>query len=64
MNEPKSKLKRVAYLIANDLFTSGGGSGRQADRLVLEYKDGGNGGGWCKQAVVDLITRYLSNTKK
>jgi len=59
-----TKTQKLAYRIANDLFTSGGGSGRRAVRLVLENSDGSNGGGWCFKAAVARIETHLRNTKK
>lgn len=62
MNEDEAR--RVATLIARDLFTNGGGS--RADRLVL-VQDGKpqDLGGWSMQPVIDRITRTLiSNAKE
>jgi len=59
-----TKTQKLAYRIANDLFTSGGGSGRRASRLVLENGDGSNGGGWGFKAVMDRIASHLERARK
>lgn len=46
--------RRVAKEIATELFQNGAGGA--ANRLVLELPNKRNGGGWCKQAVIDVIT--------
>lgn len=48
----------LARQIATDLFADGGNQSRQADRLVLEIR-GLYSGGWCKQAVINLIYSHL-----
>jgi len=49
--------RKLAQLIANRLFTNG--MGEEAHRLVLELTGKRDGGGWCKQAVVDQIEDAL-----
>lgn len=53
--------REVAYIIADRLFVNG--VGQEAHRLVLELPGKRDGGGWCKQAVVDLITDALIEHK-
>jgi hypothetical protein len=54
MNEPHTLADRaIAEQIAAELFVNG--SGEKARRLVLELEDGRNGGGWCKEAIVDRV---------
>ncbi len=48
---------RVASAIVQRLFTSG--NHEEAHRLVLTAVDGRDLGGWCKQAVVDVIVDVL-----
>lgn len=48
---------QVAERIVAQLFVNG--QGQQADRLVLASEDHRDLGGWCKRAVVDVITKYL-----
>jgi len=54
--ESKEKHKK-AVEIAEKLFTNG--MDQKAKRLVLELESGADGGGWCKQAVIDLIADSL-----
>ena len=64
-NSNVMKLKRqqlvIARRIARKLFTSW--LDRRAERLVLEIHGTpireGDGGGWCRQAVVDVIYEEL-----
>ncbi len=49
--------KNIAKRIADELFKNG--IGEKAERLVLELENGSNGGGWCKQAVIDIIKTNL-----
>lgn len=49
--------KELAKQITDELFTNG--IGERAKRLVLELEDGKDGGGWCKEAVEDVIERIL-----
>jgi hypothetical protein len=58
----KSPIRRLAELIADDLFT--GGDSKVADRLVMVDKDNKMGGGWCHGAVVDVIVRAFSDSSK
>lgn len=51
------KVKTIAKNIANELFING--SNEKAKRLVLELEDGTIGGGWCKDAVIDIIKKHL-----
>jgi len=48
----------LARRIADDLFKSGPDN-QQARRLVLEMPTGRDGGGWCKQAMRDIIEKHL-----
>lgn len=50
--------KQLAEKIADDLFTNHWGD--KAKRLMLILEDGRDGGGWCKQAVIDRIERALN----
>jgi len=50
-------IEKVADEIVENLFENG--YGEKAQRLVLELEDGSNGGGWCKQAVKDVIVAKL-----
>lgn len=50
---------KLSEKIANELFING--SGEEAQRLVLELLGGGNGGGLCKQAVIDLIEKAVQH---
>jgi hypothetical protein len=54
--EPQ-ELAEIANKIADRLFTNG--MNQQAQRLVLELPGKRDGGGWCKQAVVDQIVEVL-----
>ena len=47
----------LAERIARVLFRNG--LGHRARRLVLELENGKDGGGWCKQAVIDQIEKIL-----
>ena len=47
--------------IAERLFTNG--AGKKAQRLILELPGGSHGGGWCKQAVMDVINDILKSNK-
>ena len=49
---PQEILTRIDALV-DELFVNG--MGREADRLVLTTKEGGDLGGWCKGAVRDRI---------
>lgn len=44
---------KLARRITKKLFVNGFGD--QATRLVLELENGRDGGGWCEEAVVDVI---------
>jgi tryptophanyl-tRNA synthetase len=48
---------KLAQRITEYLFTNG--AGQKATRLVLEMKDGTPSGGWCKEAVTDVVQRFL-----
>ena len=50
--------RAVAVSIADDLFVNGDGD--EAIRLVLDIRMKKDGGGWCKEAVIDLIERKLN----
>ncbi len=53
-----NKLKaEIAKQIADELFENG--AGEKATTLVLRLEDGRDGGGWCKQAVIDIIKESL-----
>lgn len=54
----RSCCERIAKQIAEQLFQNG--AGHKANRLVLEMPSGRDGGGWCKQAVVDVIVKHLA----
>ena len=59
------QIQKIATTISNLIFTDGGG--RVADRLALKFKSGAKeteGGGWCKQAIYDLIVFELQNQAK
>lgn len=53
--------RKIAHEIADRLFTNGNGT--TADRLVLEKDGAHNFGGWCKQAVIDVIVDELRPIK-
>ena len=53
----KQLARHIATTIADDLFIDG--TGRKAERLVIELRGGIEGGGWCHAAVVDRIERVL-----
>lgn len=57
----KTLARQTAEMIAADLFTSGGGSHRKANRLVMEFTaiPTLEGPGWCKEAVVNRIEEVL-----
>jgi proteasome assembly chaperone (PAC2) family protein len=55
-------LKRVAELIANDLFVNG--NNEEAERLVLMSADKRDIGGWGKRAVVSRILDILKEELK
>lgn len=57
----KTLARQTAELIANELFTSGGGSGLKATRLVQELPGHGElpGPGWCIESVADRIEETL-----
>jgi len=48
---------KLSERIAKELMTNG--AGEEAQRLVLELPDGRDGGGWCKQSVIDTIETIL-----
>lgn len=50
-------IRSLAEAIANDLFTDG--SGREAARLVMDYRGDKGGTGWCKSAAMDRILDVL-----
>ncbi len=54
--------KTIAKKIADQFFQNG--QGKKAERLVLELKGKRNGGGWCKQAVIDVIVAQLEAAKR
>ena len=59
------QIKKIATTISDLMFTDGGGAA--ADRLALKFKSGTKeteGGGWCKQAIYDLIVFELQNQTK
>ena len=48
----------LAEIIADDLLTNG--QGQEAEQLRLSQKDGSIYlGGWCKNAVIDVIRKQL-----
>lgn len=49
--------RKIATAIADNLFVNGNGT--HAERLMLVGADGRDLGGWCKQAVVDVIVDEL-----
>ena len=49
--------KTIAQQIADELFTNG--ANQVAKHLLLELDNGHYGGGWCKKAVVDVISNIL-----
>jgi hypothetical protein len=51
--------RQLACKIADHLFTNG--SGKHAQRLVLELPGLKDGGGWCESAVVDVIDDALKS---
>jgi len=53
----QTEAKKLAKEIAGKLFQNG--AGQQARRLILELRDGKDGGGWSEKAVSDLIERHL-----
>ncbi len=53
--------RALAKKIAKQLFTNG--LDRKADRFVLMTDNGRNLGGWCEEAVVDLIQRLIEKGK-
>lgn len=57
----KTLARQTAEMIAEDLFTSGGGSNLKATRLVMELPGHGElpGPGWCIEAVTDRIEETL-----
>lgn len=48
----------LATIIASDLFTAG--NGQVAERLRLELPNRYDGGGYCREAVADLIEKHLT----
>ena len=57
--EPRvSDERRLAEKVARGLFTNG--AGEHAERLVLDFPGGRNGGGWCESAVADQIAAALA----
>ena len=58
----KPTREEVAANVANKLFVNG--IGEEAIRLMLISADGRDLGGWCKDAVRDLVLRELDAAKK
>lgn len=55
------EMQDLAEKIAEQLFMNG--MGEEANRLVLELPGKRDGGGWCKQAVVDVIMSVLERNR-
>lgn len=58
-SETQTQAPTIAEQIVEVLFRNG--FGEKARRLVLELENGGNGGGWCRGAVIDRINRVLED---
>jgi len=56
-----TEMHKLAEKIADQLFSNG--AGQKAERLVLELPGKRDGGGWCKQAVVDVIVRAMERNQ-
>ena len=63
--KPKKQVhpKRLAHLIAMELFTIGGGHGGLANRLVLEGADGRLISGWSLRAARAAIEKTIKAAK-
>lgn len=61
IDKDRISIQRLATAIADELFCAHGFNEEAADRLVLELSGGRDGGGWCKEAVVDQIIAKLND---
>jgi hypothetical protein len=57
MKSDSMELQELAERIAKHLFTNG--TGERAERLVLEMRNGRDGGGWSEWAVTLAIKEKL-----
>jgi hypothetical protein len=55
--QEKAKLEVGVAKAVEQLFRNG--QGDYANRLVIELPGGVDGGGWCRQAVADVIRRAI-----
>lgn len=55
----EEQVKRIAQRVADYLFING--AGQKAERLMLVSKFGRDYGGWCRQAVVDVVVREVAS---